>query len=161
MIAPAGNASGNACAAAGHGICVTGTAGHRVAGVRLESLAVSGFRKNGISGSETDRMTVRHVLVEDNGEQGISQEKSTRGLLAGNTARRNGQAGVFLANIAYGKGGAIDTRGAVISDNDLSGNRIGAVVRRARNLTVERNTIVGNCGGVFVVGDDGIPGPGP
>ncbi|WP_370084614.1 nitrous oxide reductase family maturation protein NosD [Streptacidiphilus sp. MAP12-16] len=159
VITPAAavGASENACAKAGHGICVTGTASHRVADVRIESLTVSGFAKNGISGSETDRMSVSDVLVEDNGEQGISQEKSTRGLLVGNTARRNGQAGIFLANIAYGKGGAIDTEGAVIRGNDLSGNRIGAVVRRARNLTVEHNTIVGNCGGVFIVGDDGTP----
>ncbi|MDH6135752.1 hypothetical protein P3T37_005169 [Kitasatospora sp. MAA4] len=157
VITPGAQPSANACGAAGHGICVTGTPGHPVADVRIESLTVAGFPKNGVSGSETDRMTVRGLLVQDNGEEGIAQEKSTRGVLVGNTARRNGQAGVFLANIADGKGGAIDTQGAVIGDNDLSANRIGVVVRRARNLAVERNTIRANCSGVFVVGDDGRP----
>ncbi|WP_035803262.1 right-handed parallel beta-helix repeat-containing protein [Kitasatospora mediocidica] len=157
VLTPGAQPSANACGAAGHGICVTGTEGHRVADVRIESLTVQGFPKNGVSGSETDRMTVRGLLVQDNGEEGIAQEKSTRGVLVDNTARRNGQAGVFLANIAYGEGGAIDTQGAVIGDNDLSANRIGVVVRRARNLAVERNTISGNCSGVFVVGDENRP----
>ncbi|MCX4744166.1 right-handed parallel beta-helix repeat-containing protein [Kitasatospora sp. NBC_01287] len=152
---PAGSA--NACAQAGHGLCVTGTAGQRLTDVRIESLAVSGFPKNGISASETDRLTVRGVLAEENGEEGISQEKSIRGRFEDNDSRRNGEAGIFLANIAYGEGGAIDTQGAVISGNRLTGNRMGVVVRRLRDLTVERNTITGNCGGVFVVGDENRP----
>ena len=149
--------SRNACARAGHGICVIGKAGHRVSGVTVESLTVWGFPRNGISGSETDRMTVRGVLVAKNGQEGISQEKSTRGMLVGNRALANGQAGIFLANIAYGKGGAIDTGGAEISGNQLIGNRMGAVLRRVRDLTLEKNVIEGNCGGVFVVGDQGRP----
>ncbi|GAB2714180.1 right-handed parallel beta-helix repeat-containing protein [Kitasatospora kifunensis] len=149
--------SAAACAKAGHGICVTGTEGHRLTDVRIESLTVSGFSKNGISASQTDGMSVRHVLAEKNGQQGISQEKSIRGRFQENESRGNGQSGIFLANIADGKGGAIDTEGAVISDNTLTGNRIGVVVRRLRNLTVEQNSITGNCGGVFIVGDDGRP----
>lgn len=150
-------ASKNPCARAGHGICVMGRPGHRVYGVHIESLTVGWFPKNGISGSETDRMSVSGVLVERNGEEGISQEKSTRGVLVGNRAWDNGQAGIFLANIAYGKGGAIDTGGALISGNALIGNRMGAVLRRVRDLTLEKNVIEGNCGGVFVVGDQGRP----
>jgi hypothetical protein len=150
-------AGDRACAAAGHGICVTGTAEHPLTGVRVESLTVANFAKNGISASGTDGMTVRHVLAEDNGEQGISQEKSVRGRFLENESRRNGQAGIFLANIADGKGGAVDTGGALISGNRLTDNRIGAVVRRLRNLSVEHNTVTGNCTGVFVVGDDGRP----
>jgi parallel beta-helix repeat protein len=125
--------------------------------VVIESLTVSGFAKNGISGSETDRMTVRDVLVEHNGEEGISQEKSTRGRLVDNRASNNGQAGIFVTNIAYGKGGAIDTEGTVIADNKLTGNRFGADLRRARNLAFDDNVVTGNCSGVFVVGDDGVP----
>ncbi|WP_232247249.1 right-handed parallel beta-helix repeat-containing protein [Kitasatospora azatica] len=145
------------CAKAGHGICVTGTADHPLTGVTLESLTVANFAKNGISASQTDGMTVRRVLAEDNGEQGISQEKSVRGRFLQNEARRNGQAGIFLANIADGKGGAVDTGGALIFGNRLTDNRIGAVVRRLRNLSVEHNTMTGNCTGIFVVGDDGRP----
>lgn len=148
---------GTTCAAPGNGVCVLGTAGHRIAGVVIESLTVSGFPKNGISGSETDRMTVRNVLVKDNGEEGISQEKSTRGRLTDDQAVDNGQAGIFVTNIAYGKGGAIDTEGTVIADNTMTGNRFGADLRRARNLTFQDNVVTGNCSGVFVVGDDGVP----
>jgi hypothetical protein len=167
--AGAGHASGTATAAGaaepvgsnctdpGHGICVLGTAGHRLTGVVIESLAVSGFAKNGVSGSETDRMTVRDVLVENNGEEGISQEKSTRGRLVDNRARGNGQGGIFVTNVAYGKAGAIDTEGTVIADNELTGNRFGADLRRARNLVFEDNIITANCSGLFVVGDDGVP----
>jgi len=154
---PATDPTGGTCASPAHGICVLGTPGHRLTGVVIESLAVSGFAKNGISGSETDRMTVRNVLVEHNGEEGISQEKSTRGVLMDDQARDNGQAGIFVTNIAYGKGGAIDTEGTLIADNTLTGDRFGADLRRARNLAFQDNIVTGNCSGVFVVGDDGIP----
>lgn len=153
----AADPAGGTCAAPGHGVCVLGTAEHPVTGVVIESLAVSGFSKNGVSGSGTDRMTVRDVLVEHNGEEGISQEKSTRGLLIGDHASDNGQAGIFVTNIAYGKGGAIDTEGTVIAGNTMTGNRFGADLRRVRNLTFENNLVTGNCSGVFVVGDDGVP----
>lgn len=154
-----GDASGsaNACAQAGHGICVTGTATQKVSNVRIESLVVSGYRKNGIWGSDTDRMTVRGVLSENNGQQGMGQQKSTRGVFRFNVSRNNGESGIFLANTVDEEGGAIDTAGAQIAYNRLTGNRIGVVIRRARELTVERNAVTGNCGGVFVVGDEGVP----
>lgn len=157
VIVPGRRVATNPCSRAGDGICVSGWPGHRVSQVRIESLTVSGFRTNGISASETDRLSVIGVTAQHNGVQGISQEKSTRGWFQWNVSRGNGQYGIFLANIADGKGGAIDTQGALISHNTLAGDRIGVVVRRARNLTVEENTITGNCGGVFVVGDNGRP----
>jgi parallel beta-helix repeat protein len=156
VITPKADDTG-ACATAGHGICVTGTEGHRLTGVRIEALTVSGFRKNGVTAAETDGMTVHAVRVLNNGQQGISQEKSVRAVLSGNEAVGNGQSGIFLANSVDNEGGAIDTEGAVIAGNRLDGNRIGVTVRRARDLTVEHNSISGNCGGVFVVGDEGVP----
>lgn len=150
-------ASAAACAAAGHGVCVTGTADQPVSEVRIESLAVEGFRKNGINASGTDRMAVRHVLVKDNGEQGISQELSTRAVLSANRAVDNGQSGIFVANLVDAEGGALDTKGTVISDNTLTGNRIGVTVRRVRALEVADNTVTANCGGVFVIGDENAP----
>jgi nitrous oxidase accessory protein NosD len=149
--------SGSDCSAAGNGVCVLGTPGHPVTDVLIESLTVAGFAKNGVSGSGTDRMTVRDVLVENNGEEGISQEKSTRGVLVGNQAVNNGQAGIFVTNIAYGEGGALDTRGTLIADNESTGNRFGADLRRVRDLTFRDNVIAGNCSGVFVVGDENRP----
>lgn len=146
-----------ACAAAGHGICVTGAGGHALSAVRIESLTVTGFRANGIDVSGTDGMVVRRVTVKNNGQQGISQERSTRAVLQDNEAVGNGQSGIFVSNFVNDEGGALDTRGTVVSGNTLSGNRIGVTIRRARVLTVEDNTVTGNCGGVFVVGDENNP----
>ncbi|WP_230210318.1 right-handed parallel beta-helix repeat-containing protein [Streptomyces kaniharaensis] len=145
------------CAMAGNGICVTGTADHPIPDVTIESLAVLGFSHNGIWASGTDRLTVHQVLAERNGQEGIGQEMSVRSRLTDNTARQNGEAGIFLANVAYGKGGATDTRGTLIAGNRLTDNRMGMVVRRLRGLTAEGNTISGNCAGVFLVGDNGRP----
>jgi hypothetical protein len=147
----------NACATAGNGICVTGTAQREVSGVHISSLVVSGFRKNGIWGYETDRMSVRQVLSENNGQQGLGQEKSTRGEFIGNTSRNNAESGVFLANTVTEEGAATETQGTIVRGNLLYGNRIGVVIRRLRDLTVERNDITANCGGVFLVGDEGTP----
>ncbi|MFI0900946.1 nitrous oxide reductase family maturation protein NosD [Streptomyces sp. NPDC020983] len=155
--AVSGTTTQAACAAAGHGVCVTGAADKPLTAVRIEALDVTGFRANGIDASGTDHMVVRHVLVQGNGAQGISQEKSTRAVLSDNRAVGNGQSGIFVANLVSAEGGALDTRGTVISGNSLNGNRIGVTVRRARDLTVEDNTVSGNCGGVFVVGDENNP----
>ncbi|BFV55434.1 right-handed parallel beta-helix repeat-containing protein [Kitasatospora sp. CMC57] len=157
VIAPAAGPSGSACATAGHGLCVTGTADRVLSGVRIESLTVEGFPKNGFSASRTDGLSVHRLLVRDNGQQGISLERSTRSSITDNESRDNGQSGVFLANSVDEEGGALDTRGTVISRNLLTGNRIGVVLRRARDLTVDHNSVSANCGGVFVVGDEGVP----
>ncbi|MFI0723075.1 nitrous oxide reductase family maturation protein NosD [Streptomyces sp. NPDC021224] len=154
--AVSGTTTQAACAAAGHGLCVTGVS-EPLTAVRIEGLDVTGFRADGIDASNTDRMVVRHVVAQGNGAQGISQEKSTRAVLSDNRAVDNGQSGIFVANLVSEEGGALDTQGTVISGNTLTGNRIGVTVRRARVLTVEDNTVSGNCGGVFVVGDENNP----
>ncbi|MFJ8013644.1 nitrous oxide reductase family maturation protein NosD [Streptomyces sp. NPDC096339] len=158
--APPARAAGAACSQADTGICVMGTAEKDVDRVNIRSLTVSGFKRNGIWASRTDRLAVEQVISEKNGTWGIAQERSTRGLFRGNTARDNAESGIFIANTVDREGGATDTLGAVVRDNTLTGNRIGVTVRRVRNLTVNDNTATGNCGGVFVVGDEGIPGAG-
>ncbi|MFF0549075.1 nitrous oxide reductase family maturation protein NosD [Streptomyces sp. NPDC004311] len=149
-----------ACSQADTGICVMGTAQDPVTGVDIRALAVSGFKRNGIWASYTDRMNVERVTSEKNGTWGIAQERSTRGTFRRNTARDNAESGIFIANTVEREGGATDTLGAVIRGNTLTGNRIGVTVRRVRNLSVAGNTVTGNCGGVFVVGDEGEPGAG-
>lgn len=157
---PAGQ---GACAKAGDGVCVTGTSDPQgmpvrpVTGAVVEALTVAGFAHDGIAAAVTDGLTVRGVVARDNGLQGISAEMSTRAVLTDNEARDNGQAGIFVANWYDRKGGALDTRGTEVSANRLTGNRIGLQLRRVRDLTVEANLASGNCGGVFVVGDDGVP----
>ncbi|MCP3819641.1 right-handed parallel beta-helix repeat-containing protein [Streptomyces sp. A3M-1-3] len=147
----------NACTTAGNGICVLGKAGRTVNGVSIRALTLSGFKKSGIWASRTDRLTVRQVIAEKNGVWGIAQERSTRGVFRGNIARDNAESGIFVANTIDREGGAIDTKGAVIRNNVLEGNRIGATVRRVRNLSVHGNRVTGNCGGLFVVGDETKP----
>ncbi|MFF3336846.1 nitrous oxide reductase family maturation protein NosD [Streptomyces sp. NPDC002888] len=147
----------DSCARAGNGICVEGADGNPVEGTTVASLTLSGFAKNGLWASETDRLTVRRVTAEKNGQWGIAQQHSTRGVFVHNTARDNGDAGLFLANSVASEGGATDTGGAVIARNRLEGNRIGVTVRRLRNLTVAHNDITENCAGVFVVGDETPP----
>ncbi|AXE76106.1 right-handed parallel beta-helix repeat-containing protein [Streptomyces atratus] len=149
--------STDACAKAGSGICVLGKKGRTVDGVSIDSLTVSGFKKNGVWASWTDRLTVRRVTSEHNGVWGIAQERSTRGRFTGNTARANGDAGLFVANTVDEEGGATDTRGTEIQENTLADNRIGFTARRVRNLSVHDNTFTGNCSGAFIVGDEGKP----
>ncbi|MFC5669846.1 right-handed parallel beta-helix repeat-containing protein [Streptomyces incanus] len=143
----------SACAQAGNGICVTGTDKNPVTGVRIRSLTVEGFKKSGVLATRTDQMEVHRVTARDNGQWGIAQDRSTRASFRHNTASGNGDAGLYTANVfeADAESKTLDTRGTVISDNRLTGNRIGASTRRLRNLTVERNVITGNCAGVFVV----------
>ncbi|MEU0368967.1 right-handed parallel beta-helix repeat-containing protein [Streptomyces sp. NPDC006283] len=158
VIKPAAKpAKTDSCAAAGNGICVLGTKVQPLEKVRIRSLRLSGFAKNGIWAAWTDRLTVRHVTSEDNGTWGIAQERSTRSELQQNVVRRNGDAGIFVANTVSEEAGATDTKGTVVSGNIMSGNRIGATVRRVRNLTLQGNEITRNCAGAFLVGDETVP----
>lgn len=147
----------NSCASAGNGICVVGTKDHSVDGVTIASLTVTGFAKTGVYADEADGLTVRRVTAVKNGVWGIATEHSARGVFRNNTARDNGDAGLFLANTVKEEQGATDTGGTVVEHNRLEGNRIGVTVRRLRNLTVAGNRLTGNCAAVFVVGDENKP----
>ncbi|MFE1832517.1 right-handed parallel beta-helix repeat-containing protein [Streptomyces sviceus] len=157
VIEPGTDKAANSCAQNGNGICVIGTKAHDVEGVTVASLTVTGFTKAGVFAMATDRLTVRHVTAVQNGVWGIAQERSVRGVFRKNTARDNGDAGLFLANTIKEEAGAADTGGTVVERNRLEGNRIGITVRRLRNLTVAGNHLTGNCAGVFVVGDENKP----
>lgn len=157
VLKPSAKGTENACAKAGNGVCVTGKDGKPLKDVSIRSLVVSSFKKNGIWATRTDGMTVRGVTARYNGQWGIAQERSTRGYFRANTAKNNAESGLFVANTIDREGGATDTKGTVVRDNDLTGNRIGVTLRRVRNMSVHHNTISGNCGGVFVVGDEGTP----
>ncbi|MCX4694658.1 nitrous oxide reductase family maturation protein NosD [Streptomyces sp. NBC_01408] len=148
------------CSQADTGICVMGTAARTVDRVTIRALTLSGFKRNGLWASYTDRLTVEKVTSEKNGTWGMAQEHSTRGVFRYNVARDNAESGIFIANTVAREGGAIDTLGAVVRRNTLTGNRIGVTARRVRNMTIHDNTLTGNCGGVFVVGDEGEPGAG-
>ncbi|MFF9098917.1 nitrous oxide reductase family maturation protein NosD [Streptomyces sp. NPDC014776] len=157
VIEPSTKKAATTCAANGNGICVIGTKNHNLKGVTVASLTVTGFPKNGLFAMGTDGLTVRRVHALKNGVWGIAQERSVRGVFVHNTARGNGDAGLFLANTVATEAGATNTQGTVVEYNRLQDNRIGVTVRRLRNLTVAHNGITGNCAGVFVVGDENKP----
>ncbi|MBC2905328.1 right-handed parallel beta-helix repeat-containing protein [Streptomyces cupreus] len=157
VIEPGTKKDANRCAEEGNGICVVGTKDRNVEGVTVASLTVTGFASTGVFAQATDGLTVRNVTAVKNGVWGIAQERSVRGVFRKNTARDNGDAGLFLANTIKAEEGAANTEGAVVERNRLEGNRIGITVRRLRNLTVANNHLTGNCAGVFVVGDENKP----
>ncbi|MFG2859578.1 nitrous oxide reductase family maturation protein NosD [Streptomyces sioyaensis] len=157
VIGPSGKRAQNACGREGNGICIIGGRGRRLHDVTLHGLTVQGFRKNGIWASRTDWLTVHEVTARHNGVWGIAQEKSTRAAIRDNTVTGNGDSGIYLANVVGEEGGATDNRGATITGNRLSHNRIGITLQRVRNLTVAHNGIAGNCGGIFIVGDESRP----
>ncbi|HEY9373738.1 right-handed parallel beta-helix repeat-containing protein [Streptomyces sp.] len=157
VIQPGTAAADDACAKAGHGICVTGTEAGPVAGVTVRSLTLRGFTGNGLWAQWTDGLKVQHTVAEKNGKWGIGEERSVRGELSHNVTRDNGDAGLFVANTTDREHGASDALDTVISHNLSTGNRIGITVRRLRNVTVEHNQVTENCTGVFVVGDESRP----
>jgi nitrous oxidase accessory protein NosD len=152
VLTPAATAGGDTCAQAGDGVCVSGAAG-----VRVESLTVTGFAKYGVWATSADDLRVDHVHADANGQYGIGQEKSVRSAFTANEASGNGQAGLLVANTVAEEGGAVDTRGTEIRGNTLTANHMGLVVRRLRDVAVEGNRMSGNCAGVFLVGDENTP----
>ncbi|GGU61891.1 hypothetical protein GCM10010211_28650 [Streptomyces albospinus] len=157
VIEPAGRRAENDCGRTGNGICVIGTAGAPVRDVQVRSLIVEGFPRNGLWASRTEGLTVHDMAARHNGRWGIALEKSVHSSVQGNDVAESGDAGIFVANAADEHVGAIDARGTLITDNRLSGNRIGITVRRLRNLLVADNTLIGNCAGMFIVGDENRP----
>jgi len=157
VIMPGTASADDACAKAGNGICVTGTDSSRVARVTVRGLTLRGFAKHGLWASGTDRLTVKGVTSEKNGQWGFAQERSVHGVFRHNIARDNADAGLFLSNTVDTEEGARDSQGTVVSHNLLLGNRVGVTVRRLRNLTVDHNEATGNCAAVFVVGDESTP----
>ncbi|MEU5536316.1 right-handed parallel beta-helix repeat-containing protein [Streptomyces sp. NPDC020362] len=147
----------DSCAEGGNGICVVGTKTRNVENVTVADLAVTGFSRTGVFGMATDTMTVRRVYAYKNGVWGIAQERSVHGVIQGNYAHDNGDAGIFLANTVKEEAGAYDAGQTLVEHNRLENNRIGITVRRLRNLTVQANYVTGNCAGVFVVGDENRP----
>ncbi|MEF9902236.1 right-handed parallel beta-helix repeat-containing protein [Streptomyces sp. P9-A2] len=157
VLVPGTDAGRGACAGAGHGICVTGTDEAPLKDVTVRSLTLRGFTGSGLWATGTDRLRVRGVTAEKNGKWGIAEERSVRSVLSHNVARENGDAGLFLADTTDTEEGARDAHRTVIRHNRMLGNRVGVIVRRLRNLTLDRNEATGNCAAVFVVGDESKP----
>jgi Right handed beta helix region len=151
VLRPGGTDHCAAVQSPGTGICVVGRAGYPVKDVTIKALTVRKFKKNGVFGHFTDRLTVEQVLAADNGEYGISEFNSTRGRFMQNWALKNGdEAGFYVGDIA-------NAHGTIVTGNRSSGNAIGLLVRHARNVKAWGNDLVGNCVGAALV-DDGQKG---
>ncbi|MGW7242049.1 right-handed parallel beta-helix repeat-containing protein [Streptomyces sp. NPDC054804] len=150
-------AAEKSCAEMGNGICVVGAKNKPVEDVTIAQLTVTGFSRTGVMAVGTANLNVHGVAAVKNGQWGIAEERSVHSTYRYNVARSNGDAGLFLANSITAEKGATDTDGTVVAHNLLEKNRIGATVRRLRNLTVSDNSVTGNCAGVFVVGDENKP----
>lgn len=157
VLTPAKNAGKSACAKAGNGICVTGSDAKPLRDVTVRSLTVRGFAKNGLWATGTERLNVRYVTAERNGQWGIAEERSARSVVSHNLTQNNGDAGIFVANTVDTEEGARDAQKTVVRHNTTAGNRVGVTVRRLRNLSVTHNEATGNCAAVFVVGDETKP----
>ncbi|MEU4008235.1 right-handed parallel beta-helix repeat-containing protein [Streptomyces pseudogriseolus] len=157
VLEPPANAGKSACAKAGNGVCVTGTDKKPLKNVSVRSLTVRGFAKNGVWATGTENLKVRYVTAEKNGQWGIATERSARSVISHNVTRKNGDAGVFVANTVDTEEGARDAKRTVIRFNETADNRVGVTVRRLRNLSVDHNEATGNCAAVFVVGDESKP----
>ncbi|WP_407109883.1 nitrous oxide reductase family maturation protein NosD [Streptomyces sp. DSM 116494] len=157
VLVPAKTPGKSACAKAGNGICVTGTDKNPLEDVTVRSLTVRGFAKNGVWATGTEDLRVRQVTAEKNGQWGIAEERSVSSVLSHNLARKNGDAGLFVANTVDTEEGARDAGETRIRHNRTEGNRVGVTVRRLRNLSVSHNEATGNCAAVFVVGDESKP----
>lgn len=107
------------CEEGGNGVCVIGAKNTALERVTVADLKVTGFSRMGVWSMGTDRLTVQRVTADDNGQWGIAQEHSTRGLFRDNIARRNGDAGLFLANNVKAEEGARDTKGTLVVRNRL------------------------------------------
>ncbi|MEV7325960.1 right-handed parallel beta-helix repeat-containing protein [Streptomyces sp. NPDC093970] len=150
-------AAQKSCAEQGDGVCVVGSKSGPLENVTVARMTVSGFARNGVMAVGTANLNVHGVAAVKNGQWGIAEERSVHSVYRYNVVRDNGDAGLFLANSITTEKGATDTEGTVVEHNLLENNRLGVTVRRLRNVTVSDNSVTGNCGGVFVVGDENKP----
>ena len=139
------------------GICIlartldprTGAVLRPVRNVSVTGFFIAGFAGNGVLGYGTSGLVVRHVTAVRDGDYGIARFRSTRTLLAGDTAIGNAEAGFYI-----GDSPNADT---VVAGDRAMGNEFGVFIRHARRVGVDKNLLAGNCQGVFVL-DDGQPG---
>lgn len=107
------------CGKRGNGICVAGTKSKRLMGVTVSDLTVTGYSRAGVVAVGADGLIVRHVNSVKNGLWGFAEERSEHSTYQENTARNNGDAGLFLANTITAEKGATDTKGTLIAHNHL------------------------------------------
>jgi parallel beta-helix repeat protein len=139
----------------GSGVCVVGEIGAggsieaRTSRVTVTSLGIRNFPAFGVFSFGSKGLKVRNTLTVANGEYGIARFDSVGGIIEGNVAKGDGEAGIYVG----------DSRPAnvLITDNRVSNNLFGIFIRHASHVTITHNVGTSNCQGIFVL-DDGQPG---
>ena len=117
--------------------------------VTVTGFSVSGFDDSGIFAYGADHATFTNNRSTDNGAYGLVAFASIGTTMAGNTARHNGEAGLYI-----GDSPAADVS---LHDNSSLDNTFGVLFRNAGGGSIRHNGISHNCAGIFVLAD--APGP--
>jgi parallel beta-helix repeat protein len=119
-------------------------------GDRVTGLRIAGYEANGIFAFGTD-LRADHNRLDANGDYGAFSNTSTRTRFDHNTVKGNrGEAGLYV--------GDSQSAHAVVTRNDVTGNHgAGIFLRDVSRGVASRNTVSGNCSGIFLLAD--APGP--
>jgi parallel beta-helix repeat protein len=120
-----------------------------VHGVTVTGFSVSSFANSGIFAYAADRTTFTNNRSTDNAAYGLVAFSSIATTMAGNTARRNGEAGLYI--------GDSPTANATLHDNSALDNTFGILYRNAGGGSIRHNGATHNCAGIVVLADS--PGP--
>jgi len=138
------------------GICVVGNIDFQtgdifgyVHGVTVTGFMVSGFGNSGIFAYAADRTTFTNNQSFFNGAYGLVAFTSTYTTMAGNLAKGNGEAGLYI--------GDSPVANASLHNNGATENTFGILFRNAYGGTIQSNSVFHNCAGIIVLAD--APGP--
>jgi nitrous oxidase accessory protein NosD len=141
------------------GICVAGSftmgpsgpaLGSPVNHVTIFGMTVEQFSGNGILGFNTDKLTVSHTRLLDNGGYGVFSNTSSGTRYLHNVSRGNHAPGLYI-------GDSPDAHSLVLGNRSTNNLGEGLLVRNADFGTIRDNVFTGNCAGLFVLADS--PGP--
>ncbi|CAM5402306.1 hypothetical protein SCANM63S_10177 [Streptomyces canarius] len=154
--APHGKKAAVTCLSDGNGICVVGGKNKPVKDVTVSDLKVTGFAKSGVFTMGTDHLTVKRVIAEHNGQWGIAQEHDPRRVPQQHRPEQRGR-GDLPRQQRQGRAGGHGQQGRGDRPQPAGGQPDRHHRPPAAQLAVTRNYVLGNCAGVFVVGDENKP----
>lgn len=118
--------------------------------VTIFGMTVKGFSGNGILGFATNRLTVSHTRLLDNGSYGVFSNASSGTRYLHNIVRGNHAPGLYI-------GDSPEAHSLVLGNRSTNNDGEGLLARNASFGSVRDNVFTGNCAGVFVLADS--PGP--
>jgi hypothetical protein len=136
---------------ASEGICAVGAldsqgnpiTSHRLKGVHIQRLRVTGFQDAGVLGFNTDGLRVNGVWSDHNGGYGIARFASINSVFEYNWTQFNGEAGLYMGDSPYAN--------SVIRYNRSDNNTFGIFMRDSTYLQASNNVVAGNCVGIMAL----------